>query len=419
MKRMARIPADKLLIGGGLVVKWHPFVAAARWERLMSVYRFGPFEARTHTEELYKFGIKVALRGQPFQILRALLDRPGEIVTREEMREQLWPSDTFVDFEHGINASLRKLRITLGDSAVKPLYVETLPGQGYRFIAPFEVIEETPALASAAQPETDTIIEEETAHAPVEAHTGAAWRRGMLLGLAVGAVVFGLLFFATRSRRIVDAAAPKVHEGLAPSTPTAADPDPSLPVAATANGKNFPLRARATEALSPNFGKVWVVSLAQADRVTFPPPNVPPDATFITRGIGFIGRAPNRCYTLGAFLTGCGNVFNLEFSGKPNPNLGGKPAGADTAMSGDTWGVLIEFKGSVNLAHGQEIAVLHDDGVALEIDGKQIPGFSSWPTVPAFDVANFAGPSGVHSFDLLYANATEGGAWLLFYPALF
>src|SRR5579863_1376703 len=126
----------------------------------MSVYRFGPFEARTQTEELYKFGTKVALRGQPFQILRALLSRHGEIVTREEMRDQLWAADTFVDFEHGINASLRKLRVALGDSAVKPLYVETLPGQGYRFIAPFDVIDELPAPASAEQPVADTVTKQ-------------------------------------------------------------------------------------------------------------------------------------------------------------------------------------------------------------------------------------------------------------------
>ena len=384
----------------------------------MSVYRFGPFEARTQTEELYKFGTKVALRGQPFQILRALLSRRGEIVTREEMREQLWAADTFVDFEHGINASLRKLRVALGDSAVKPLYVETLPGQGYRFIAPFDMIEEVPAPASAELPAGD-IVTQPTEREDTGRVAAAVLRRGVLLGLAVGAIVFGLLFFATPEvHRIVDAAGHEVHKS--PDELQGRDPDSSQSAVATPSDKSFHFRAHTTPSLSPIIGKVWVVSVTRASDVTFPPPNAPPDATFIARGIAFLGNSPKNCYTVATFLTGCGmGAFNLKFSGLPNPNLGGAPVGPDTGMSGDTWGVLIEFNGTANLAHGQEIAILHDDGVALEIDGKLIPGFSSGPTTPQFDSPTFAGPTGVHSFDLLYANAAGGGAWILFYPALF
>jgi hypothetical protein len=88
-------------------------------------------------------------------------------------------------------------------------------------------------------------------------------------------------------------------------------------------------------------------------------------------------------------------------------------------MSGRTWGILIEFTGTANLAKGQEISILHDDGVALEIDGQRISGFDPLPTAPLLESAIFAGPSGVHTFDLLYANADGGGAWVLFYPALF
>ena len=88
-------------------------------------------------------------------------------------------------------------------------------------------------------------------------------------------------------------------------------------------------------------------------------------------------------------------------------------------MSGNTWGILIEFSGTANLTHGQELSILHDDGVALKIDEKIILGFDGGLTTPVMESAVFTGPSGVHSFDLLYANATGGGAWLFYYPALF
>ena len=95
---------------------------------------FGPFEADLRAQELRKGGIRLHLPGQSFQILRMLLTRPGELVTREELRQELWPSDTFVDFEHGLNAAVNKLRQVLGDDADDPRYVETLPRRGYRFI---------------------------------------------------------------------------------------------------------------------------------------------------------------------------------------------------------------------------------------------------------------------------------------------
>src|SRR5271168_234540 len=98
--------------------------------------RFGPYEVDLHTHELWKFGTRLKLAGQPFEILAVLLNRPGELVTREELRNCLWPSDTFVDFNHGLNAAVNKLREALSDSAENPRYVETLPRRGYRFIAP-------------------------------------------------------------------------------------------------------------------------------------------------------------------------------------------------------------------------------------------------------------------------------------------
>ena len=97
---------------------------------------FGAFDVDLRAGELHKNGVKLKLQGQPFQVLVALLERPGEIVTREELRQRLWPSDTFVDFEHNLNSAVRRLREAVGDSADNPRFIETLARHGYRFIAP-------------------------------------------------------------------------------------------------------------------------------------------------------------------------------------------------------------------------------------------------------------------------------------------
>jgi TolB-like protein/DNA-binding winged helix-turn-helix (wHTH) protein/Flp pilus assembly protein TadD len=99
-------------------------------------YRFGPYELRSRTRELYKHGTKLKLRAQPFQVLRALLERRGDVLTREELRELLWPKETFVDFEHGLNAAISELRGVLSDTASDPRYIETLPKIGYRIKVP-------------------------------------------------------------------------------------------------------------------------------------------------------------------------------------------------------------------------------------------------------------------------------------------
>ena len=95
---------------------------------------FDVFEADLRSGELRKHGIKIKLHHQPFQVLTMLLERPGEVVTREELRSKLWPFNTFVDFDVGLNSAVKKLRDALGDSAEAPRYVETLPRRGYRFI---------------------------------------------------------------------------------------------------------------------------------------------------------------------------------------------------------------------------------------------------------------------------------------------
>ncbi|MGD0580363.1 MAG: winged helix-turn-helix domain-containing protein [Bryobacteraceae bacterium] len=114
-----------------------------------TVVRFGIFEADLASGELRKRGRRVPLQDQPFQILAILLRRRGELVTREELQQALWPADTFVEFEHGINMAVQRLRQALGDSADSPRYIETLPRKGYRFIAPVEVVRPAVALETA------------------------------------------------------------------------------------------------------------------------------------------------------------------------------------------------------------------------------------------------------------------------------
>src|SRR5437867_4417474 len=106
--------------------------------RSVAVIRFGVFEVDLRAEELRKNGNRIRLRGQPFQILAILLERPGEIVAREELQQHLWPEGTFVDFDHSLNTAINKIREVLGDSAENPRFVETLARRGYRFIAAVE-----------------------------------------------------------------------------------------------------------------------------------------------------------------------------------------------------------------------------------------------------------------------------------------
>ena len=104
------------------------------------IVRFGTFEVNVRSGELRKRGLRVSLQDQPLRILAALLERPGEVVGREDLCRRLWPQGTFVDFEHSLNAAVRRLRVTLGDESEVPRFVETVHKRGYRFIANNEVI---------------------------------------------------------------------------------------------------------------------------------------------------------------------------------------------------------------------------------------------------------------------------------------
>ncbi|MFY9529982.1 MAG: winged helix-turn-helix domain-containing protein [Candidatus Acidiferrales bacterium] len=103
--------------------------------------RFGAYEADLRAGELRKQGRRIKLAGRPFQILAILLERPGELITRQELQQKLWSADTFVDFEHCVNSAIKTLREALGDSAKKPRFVETLARRGYRFVGAVEKME--------------------------------------------------------------------------------------------------------------------------------------------------------------------------------------------------------------------------------------------------------------------------------------
>jgi len=131
-------------------------------QSVSAVIRFGPFDADLQTQELRKHGVRLRLPRQSFQILKMLLERPGSLIAREELRQVLWPSDTFVDFDHGLNAAVNRLREALGDSADEPRLVETLPRRGYRFIGeialPTTAPEPPGATAASTLPATAEVL---------------------------------------------------------------------------------------------------------------------------------------------------------------------------------------------------------------------------------------------------------------------
>src|SRR5499433_2765600 len=102
--------------------------------------RFGQFEFNRQTGELRRNGARIKLQEQPGEILAALLEVPGDLVSREELRSRLWDTDTFVDFDHSLNTAIKRLRDTLGDSADNPIFIETLSRRGYRFMAPIVLL---------------------------------------------------------------------------------------------------------------------------------------------------------------------------------------------------------------------------------------------------------------------------------------
>lgn len=161
------------------------------------VIRFGNFEVDPRGGELRRSGIKVKLSGQPFGVLVALLEKPGQVVTREELQEKLWSQDTFVDFAHGLNKAINKVRDALGDDADNPRFIETIPRRGYRFLAPVV----TRISGDAA---IEILPAEDKQSAPTHLQTGGAklWRRiGLGTGIAVGVIALVATLNWARSSR--------------------------------------------------------------------------------------------------------------------------------------------------------------------------------------------------------------------------
>ncbi len=154
------------------------------------VIRFGVFEVDLQETELRKHGLRIKLQDQPFQILTLLLERPGETVTRNDLRQKLWPADTFVDFDHSLNSSIKKLREALGDDSENPRFIETLHRRGYRFIAS---ISESDLAIKNLQPKGQLV----TGKVP-KSHLSPATRYG-LIGLGFAILATTVLGFWLRS----------------------------------------------------------------------------------------------------------------------------------------------------------------------------------------------------------------------------
>jgi TolB-like protein/DNA-binding winged helix-turn-helix (wHTH) protein/Flp pilus assembly protein TadD len=154
--------------------------------------RFAQFELDLRTGELYKEGKRIKLQEQPCHVLALLVEHPGDLVTREELRKTLWPNDTFVDFDHGVNLAINKLRDALGDSVEKPRFIETLPRRGYRFIAPVS----TPKTLRDSEPQARV-----TSFPAGLAGSGSSrWRRVLLSALLALSFLVVLVFFVTYRR---------------------------------------------------------------------------------------------------------------------------------------------------------------------------------------------------------------------------
>ena len=178
------VSRPRIMEPNGLVVRPLPQGGCMDASRASAkVFRFGSFEASVHSGELRCEGMRIHLQGQPFLVLVLLLERAGELVTREELRDRVWPENTFVEFDYALNTAIKKIRSVLGDDANKPRYVETVPRRGYRFIAPVTHTLENSCREEVAAGERG-----------VPAHTMGGRRvRPLLIGMIITAFVLGYL----------------------------------------------------------------------------------------------------------------------------------------------------------------------------------------------------------------------------------
>lgn len=169
------------------------------------VVRFGLFDLDLRSRSLHKSGIRIKLQGQPFDVLVLLISRRGDVVTREDLQRKLWPTDTFVDFEHSVNTAVMRLRDVLGDSAENPRFIETVPRYGYRFIAPAEWPEETDS-PSAQEPKQESQAREPKRRIrPLH-----SWTIGLIITLLVLTVVM-LRFRGLRDRLAARSSVPSIQ----------------------------------------------------------------------------------------------------------------------------------------------------------------------------------------------------------------
>src|SRR5450432_1614075 len=193
--------------------------------------RSGLFEIDLSSGEVHKGGRKVPLQEQPFRVLAMLLDRPGEVVTREDLQTRLWPADTYVGFDEGLNTAIRKLRLAFGDSADNPRFIETVPRRGYRFIAP---VSEPPPMEDAAKNATAVSAR---APAPAEVDQAAVvpgpaaevpaprWPpRTLVAAAALGVVVAGVAYVLRSRPAAVPAAAKRTMLAILPFQNLSNDP---------------------------------------------------------------------------------------------------------------------------------------------------------------------------------------------------
>lgn len=162
--------------------------------REAALLRFGVFEVDLAAGELRKNGARIRLQEQPFQVLTTLLQNAGQVVTRENLRETIWPADTFVDFDHSLNTAVNKIRESLGDSASSPRFVETLARRGYRFIAP---VDSAAAAATVSAPALEIALHPEL-HVPVP-------RRGLVRALFALIQAMYLIFYVSGLAHLHDA----------------------------------------------------------------------------------------------------------------------------------------------------------------------------------------------------------------------
>ena len=165
------------------------------------VLRFDNFELDVRTGELRKHGVKLRLQGQPLQVLAALLKRPGDVVTREELRSLIWSADTFVDFDHSLHNAIARLREVLGDSAETPRYIETLPRRGYRFIAPVDA-GDLPALSGAS---------DSAPPADLPGHLRLTKSHALLLATVFAVIVISIAVWLARTSGTPASAAPRLN----------------------------------------------------------------------------------------------------------------------------------------------------------------------------------------------------------------